>query len=537
MHQPTKQQAAPAPCGLSMDIGKVLNIGGISFFVIGAVLLLGYSWLHLGPAFKIAVGALVSAALVVGGNFLSNRHPQVKWFGHGLIGGGYALGYFVLYALQNIHAVKLIDNPCLDLCLLLALSFVAMQHALLKRSQIIAMLVSALATITISLNPVTMFSVASCAILAAALSYAICRQRWFGLYCLNAALSYSTYIFLTCQNIDFPADPQITLFIALSFLTVIWLANTLSTLALAESGERKDLLGTMTTVNATIFVLLAMHSIAGAFEGYRFIFLNAVGGFYLRTCRLFAKRRSDLCTLAKLIGLTLVTAAIPLEQVTNAVPIVYVLEVALLAYAGLKFNQKTLRLFAFVLAMYSWVWIAASVLPADVLITVGGITMEWKLVAGSLAIASYLFAMYCHRLPQFMAAQGKLEQANFPALYYLCGSLMALVVPIAVSSNALAVVVWPAAGLALIAAGFKFDDKSYRVTGLLFFLGVAFKLLIIDMAAASTMQRSLSFFLAGVAFLLGSSAYAWLGGRLGGRLDGKSEGDGANHVESAEVAA
>jgi uncharacterized membrane protein len=509
-------QASP-PEAFKLDIGRILNLVGISFLVIGAVLLLGYSWLHLGADFKIGLGALLASALVVGGNYLVNTRPQTKWFGQGLIGGGYALGYFVVYAMQNIASVKIIDNPILDLVLLLILSMVAMQHALVKKSQVSAILVSALATLTISLNPVTLFSVASCAILATALSYAIWKMRWFGLYAFNTILSYATYTFFTSQHISFATDPQITLLIAMCFLSVIWFTNTICNLALAEDGRKGDLLATMSVFNSIAFVLLGAYCLSGVFAGYRFIFLNLVGAFYARTSRLFKTRPTDLSTLHKFTGLAFVTAAVPLEQISDAVPVILLLEVALLSYAGLKYNQLSMRAFAGVLAAWSWLWVVFKVFPSSRFLTMHSITysvsLEWPLYVGLLGVACYCFSMWCYRLPQFAAVK-RIGENFMPTYFCICASAMALLVPTAVATNPLAVMVWPAFGLALIAAGFRFKDKSYRITGLLFFGLVAYKLLIADLLQATTIQRSLSFFLAGIAFLLGSSAYAWLGNKI-----------------------
>lgn len=66
---------------------------------------------------------------------------------------------------------------------------------------------------------------------------------------------------------------------------------------------------------------------------------------------------------------------------------------------------------------------------------------------------------------------------------------------------------WAFEGLALLAFGFKFNDKIFRVLGLTVFGALLFKLLFFDMAKAEFIYRVLSFIAAGIIILIGNFAY------------------------------
>jgi uncharacterized membrane protein len=510
--QDTAAQTPPAQ-RTGFNVGRILNLTGVVFLVLGAVFLLAYSWQSMPAFIRVALAMLGVIGLIGGGEYCTMRLQENKWFGQGLVAGGYALGYFVVYAMENVQAVKVIDNPALDLCLLLAFTVASISHAIWRKSEFMAILSTSLALLTISLNPITMFSIAACALLTSGTAFAVTKMRWYNLHAVSCLGSYLTFGVFTAREISF-LDPQITALISLGFLTAIWLANSISTIALAESGEKEGLVGTMMVLNSALFVGMGLLSLQGVFSGCRFIFLNAVAAFYWRTSRMFRSRKINLEPISKLTALTLSTAAVPLELVDNAVPAFLLAEISLLTYAGLKYKQAVFRLFAGLLTVYTWLWVTFGVIPHPMLVTWRGITLQWPLVTATIAVLSYMFSAWCYRLPQFKAVQTTGESSLAPVIYILSACTVSLILPFHMALNPLATMIWPITALLLIAAGFALNDKDYRAIGLTFFAGAAVKLLFFDLASANILERSASFVVAGIAFLLGSSAYAWLGNRI-----------------------
>jgi len=78
-------------------------------------------------------------------------------------------------------------------------------------------------------------------------------------------------------------------------------------------------------------------------------------------------------------------------------------------------------------------------------------------------------------------------------------------------------------GIALLSVGFMVPDKAFRISGLIVFAMLAFKLLFIDLSTARTDARILSFIVAGVILLGASYIYAKYAQRL--LKEGRTEAD------------
>lgn len=76
---------------------------------------------------------------------------------------------------------------------------------------------------------------------------------------------------------------------------------------------------------------------------------------------------------------------------------------------------------------------------------------------------------------------------------------------------------WAVEGLALVVIGFRLPDKYYRVSGLVMFALLLLKILFVDLAAAETIWRILSFVGAGAILLLASYGYAKFNAREKGQ--------------------
>src|SRR5437773_11374953 len=99
----------------------------------------------------------------------------MKWYGQGLMGGALSLAFFTAYAAHHIASVKVINNPIVDIVLLLGIAGASMFHAAKQHSQTIAVLVALLGFLTISLTPVGIFSAIASGLLAVGLcALAVC---------------------------------------------------------------------------------------------------------------------------------------------------------------------------------------------------------------------------------------------------------------------------------------------------------------------------------------------------------------------------
>src|SRR2546427_527809 len=98
--------------------GSWLNRIGVALLVIGIAFALGYSLTRLGPAGKAALATAVSLAMIAGGVLLERRESY-KFYGRGLIGGGWAALYATAYAVHGLQATRVVESPLVGFALLL----------------------------------------------------------------------------------------------------------------------------------------------------------------------------------------------------------------------------------------------------------------------------------------------------------------------------------------------------------------------------------------------------------------------------------
>ena len=116
-----------------------LNKLGIVTLVTGLALLLGYQARTLGPLGKSMLGVLLSLAILVTGLVLERRE-RYRVFARAAIGGGWALLYFVAFALFHVPAMQVLQSQTADFALMLAVAAGMVLHSLRYRSQVVTSL-------------------------------------------------------------------------------------------------------------------------------------------------------------------------------------------------------------------------------------------------------------------------------------------------------------------------------------------------------------------------------------------------------------
>ena len=134
-----------------------LNKLGIVTLVIGLALFLGYQLRTLGPLGKSLLGLALSGLLLAGGIFLERRETY-RIFARAAIGGGWALTFFVTFALYHVDAMQILHSQTIDLILMLVVAAAMVGHSLLYQSQAVTGLAFSLAFVTVGISHVTLFS-------------------------------------------------------------------------------------------------------------------------------------------------------------------------------------------------------------------------------------------------------------------------------------------------------------------------------------------------------------------------------------------
>ena len=171
--------------------GNWLNKLGVFVLVIAIALFLGFSFNHMGPAGRSAVGLAISLALLIGG-VIMERRPRYVIFARGLLAGGWAGLYFTTYAMQAVDAAKIIHNPLLGGFLLLAVAAGMVVHSLRYRVQALTGLAYFMAFATLAITDVTTLSVIALVPLAGSLLIVAYRFSWPGMALFGLVATYAT---------------------------------------------------------------------------------------------------------------------------------------------------------------------------------------------------------------------------------------------------------------------------------------------------------------------------------------------------------
>jgi uncharacterized membrane protein len=517
--EPVVKQPAPVlrqPIGGSFEL-KFGTVGalyvGLLLLLIGIGSLIAMSWTELGPIFKIGAGMFTGLAMVGGGEFVARRRPGMKWWGMGLIGGGYALGYFVLYAMQNVLSVKILDSVLIDSSLLLGWAGVCMAHSLVRKSEEIALLSTLLAFVTISLSPLGFFSVAASAILCLALALVVVRMNWLKVYALGAAGSYATYVMFTQPQIDAVQGGTANGFwLSGAFLGLYWLVFNAVAFLLKPSKEcsakrRYTILGVI-ALNAIGFVAPSLYSMGTFYPELRWAFLALTGVAYFGMTMLATVRGlREVSTLALLLGLQLVTAAIPLKLDAHAVSVVWLLEVALLVVAGMRSNLLPFRWFAGALAVFTAGRLALFDLTGLVNqhdFQLLGQAIDWRWLLGAVAAVCYAVSAWCYKSARCAQSQSQFEKAYAYRVYLILTAAVVWFVPFMLAPVGLKALFWAVEAMVLVALAARTKDSLADELAALTFLTSAASLVL----NYNVVEPLVSCLVIGL-FYLASFTYKW----------------------------
>lgn len=170
-----------------------LNKLGVLVFVVGVALLVGYSMAHVGPAGRVLIGYVLSAALLVSG-IVFERRPVYRNYAYGLIAGGWAATYFTTYAMHAVDAARIVTSDVVGTTCLAAVAVGMIVHSLKYRSQATTALAYVVAYATLVLTPLSGFSLV--ASLPLAISVLVVGQRfgWSNVSVLGLASTYLLFV-------------------------------------------------------------------------------------------------------------------------------------------------------------------------------------------------------------------------------------------------------------------------------------------------------------------------------------------------------
>jgi uncharacterized membrane protein len=443
--------------------GNWLNKIGTVVLVIGVALFLGYSLRYMGPLGKVATGLGSSLFLLIGGVILE-RAEKYTFFAKPLIGGGWALLYFTAYASHNIDAAKVIEDSVIGFLLLGLIASGMVLHSLKYRSEVVTGMAYLLGFLTVSISPLSGFSLIASALLAGSLVIIMRAMRWQNLGLFGLAATYLNHLLWLEYRMggkDYLIHGQ-SFWLAQGMLTLYWIIFTALALVLKSENEKQEQTALVTNVaNTVVFLVLSLRQIGIFYPEGIYLLTGFAGIAYAVTSylmRLMHKRK--LCLVNGTVAVVLIAFTFPLMPESFPLSRDW-LAIAWLGEAwvalALGFNLKEI---VFRLQAYLLVFVAV--------VAVFGINLygwpemaylsRWFTILPVIAYLYYLFGQLNKRWR--LQEVSKLERNVGVLSVYAGTGLMAALLWNQLNANFVGLA-WLGAGVVLLEAGIRAQQTPY----------------------------------------------------------------------------
>jgi len=317
---------------------------GIALVVLGVASFLGYQLAHLGPLGKSLTG-LATALFLLGGGVWLERKPNYRIFARAGIGGGWALLFFVTFAVYHVDAMRVLTSQGLDLVLMFTVAGAMVWHSLRYKSQAITALAFLLAFATVGISHVTIFSLVAGALLAAALVIVAARERWFELGLAGLCGVYFNH-FLWLSRV-LPDGGQVghpfPEFVASAGLLLLcWLIFRAFYIFRVPLNRHQERIASITAIlnSAGLLALLKYQS---AHPEWAFTALLALGTVEFALAFLARTRWRGAFLVLSTLASALLLAAIPFRFAGSSWTLLWLLEAETLFITGMRIKEIALR--------------------------------------------------------------------------------------------------------------------------------------------------------------------------------------------------
>ncbi|MFH1858609.1 MAG: DUF2339 domain-containing protein [Candidatus Omnitrophota bacterium] len=497
-------------------IGKYwLNRIGVGAIILGFGFLIAYTFRYFGVFAKLGTGYLLALIFGAVGTFLEKK-KDLRWYGMGLIGGGWALLYFTTYAAHHIEVVRIIDHRSLDLFFLLLISIGAIFHSFKYKSEIATGIAFILPFMTSAISHVDTFTLLSCLMSSCALAFLIRRFQWHRLAIGGAITTYLVHLIWIKPQITFSpiwtstSDVAHTRFwLSIGFLTTYWLLYHLLTFSLPTTKTKdENMLTGLSIANAVAYGLLGSYEIFRIAPEGRFAFLFGLGLLYCATGILKRlQERSKLPTVHVLLGMASIAAALPVKFAHPWTSFAWLIEIFLATVLGCYLKRPAYRMFAFVFATMMLIRFLIKDLLLIEPVHLWGLSLQANVLVASTAIASMWGSSLLIKRPSYRVSL--LESEKFiPETLTVFGTFFLVAILCKEIGTHWLSLAFILGGAYTLGTGIYFSDKTFRISGLAL-LGLAILFfLFYNLPGVNTIYRIFSCLILGVVLLIASLAYA-----------------------------
>jgi Predicted membrane protein (DUF2339) len=437
-----------------------LNKLGIIILVIGVALFIGFQLRTLGPGGKDVVGWLVAAAMLGAGVWFE-RQENWRILARAGIGGGWALAFFVAYAMRHVQAARVLNSNAWDLVLLLLVGTGMVAHTLKYRSQTVTGLAFLLAFLTVNANRGDLAGLCANLVLVVAITVIAVRLRWYEVEVFGILAAFLTHYYwlrpiiqpLPHPHGEFPGYRWSS-----ALLTFYWLAFLASYVVRRPEKRREEIVSAAAIIlNSGLFVWLMGYQSAHPEKAFQF-FLVA-GAVEFAVGQLPITRRRAAFVLLTLIGTGLMTTSLPFKFSHQSLSVLWLLQAEILFLSGVYLREVVFRRLGMAVAFLA---------AGQILIANTRQAMDAGKALPHLAIPYFLGALIlyfnAHVAPRRWAglAGHKIDASAFRIAFYVGAPLAVFGVWVACSDPWTAVG-WAAFGLMLVYSGFRWKVREVSI--------------------------------------------------------------------------
>ncbi len=491
--KPAKPKVSPVPKSeksLELNLGRywLSKIGSV-ILILGLAFLITYTFRFFNAFARIASGYLAATSLLWLG-FRLDKKEGLKNYGRTILAAGWALLYFTTYAMYHFEASKILNSQLLNLILLAILVAALVVYSLRYKSQHFTALALFTGYFTATLSDVTYFTLASCALLALAMGFLICRLKMTKLLYYGIFLTYLTHFIWVSRSIDLSlivtrnlSVGEVVFWLNSIFLLIYWIIFSV-TIYYPKMHSQKagsNYLPLASFCNFLFFFLLELGWVSRVYPSFKFYFAFCLGLVYLLFLSESYRLKNEKFIMTNyLIAISLLSLSLPLKFAPQHTNLFWLIEVPVILGLGLVLKKNYLKGFSIFLAILLYFKLIFLGYYSYASVNILDRQFLWEDILIFIGMISMFCCYYLYRSPRISAitkVKTVLKSANL--FSFMAASYLVLFFWNILDAKWLTLALLLQA-LLLFFIGILISDKCFRLYALLILVMVWFRMLFVD---------------------------------------------------------